>query len=342
MSKLVMPTDGAQDQMLQRQVYVDNLITTTWYDVRKELFGDIFKVTPLLDKLLEMGKVKSRVPDGTHFEIPIQYGKLKDNQKWFGRGDTFGEKEAEFMTRLLYSTRNFGDSIVRMWDDERKNRGKARVLDYVQSVIENHKGSMAETLSEALWASAPGPLEIHGLPQLISTTPTVGVIGGIDRSKNPYLVNQVKNFTGLTIEANLADEMETMMNNCSKWKTPGQKSPDMIITTQAIYERYQKLTRAMGVFEFNTTSRRADMGVGKAAFNGVEMFWDLDCPEGHMYFINTDTMEFPYAPSYWMQMTEWKRKHNGLDSYAQVVTVCNFVFNNFMKNGVMYNISTAA
>jgi len=92
-----MPRDGAQEAMLKKQLYVDNLTTSTWYDVRKQLFGDIFQVTPLLDKMIEKGRVKERVPDGSHFEIPIQYGKLSQNQKWFGRGDTFGEKEAEFI-----------------------------------------------------------------------------------------------------------------------------------------------------------------------------------------------------------------------------------------------------
>lgn len=340
MKLLTMPTDGAQEQMLQRQIYVDNLITTTWYDVRKKLFGDIFKVTPLLDIMEKNGKVKQRVPDGTHFEIPIAYGKLKQNQKWFGRGDTFGEAEAQFMTRLLYPTRNFGDSIVRMWDDERKNRGNARVLNYVEEVIANHKASFAETLSEALWSAAPGAMEINSLPSMISTTPTVGTVGGIDRSKNPYLVNQVKDMSGLTIDANLLDEMETMWNNCSKWKTAGRKSPDMIVTTQTVFERYQKLVRAMGVYSFSDAGRTVDLGAGEVYFKGVPIVWDLDCPAGTMYFLNTDTMEFCYDPSYYMQMTEWKTKHNALDRYAQVITVCNLVFNNFMKNGVIHSIAT--
>jgi len=343
MDMLVMPRDGAQEAMLKKQLYVDNLTTSTWYDVRKQLFGDIFQVTPLLDKMIEKGRVKERVPDGSHFEIPIQYGKLSQNQKWFGRGDTFGEKEAEFMTRLEYGVKNLGDSIVRYWDDERKNRGPAQILNYIETVIENHKSCLAETLSDALWdTSGSNPLAITSLPTLISTTPLVGTVGGIDRSKNPYLRNQVKNFTGLTIDANLIDEMETMWNDCSKWKTKGRKVPDVIITTQAIYERYAKLARALGTYEFNNNSRRVDLGSGECMFKGAEMFWDPSCPEGTMYFLNTDTLEFPYDPQYYMQMTEWKSKHNGIDRYAQIVTVCNLVANNFLKNGVIYNISTAA
>lgn len=345
MDMLTMPCAGETDAMLEKQSFVDNLLTTTWYDIRKEMFGDIFLITPLLNKMIEKGRVKERVPDGTHFEIPIMYGKLSQNQKWFGRGDTFGEKEAEFMTRLEYSVKNLGDSIVRFWDDERKNRGKAQILNYAEQVLANHKASLAQTMSEALWgvdSLAGGDKVITSLPTLISTTPAVGTIGGIDRSKNTYLRNQIKDFSGLTIDANLLDEMETMWNNCSKWQTMGRKVPDVIITTQTIYERYTKLCRAMGTYELNNNSRRVDLGMGEASFKGAEMFWDPNCTEGAMYFINTDTLEFPYDPQYYMQMTEWKSKHNSLDRYAQVVTVCNLCMNNFLKNGVIFNISTAA
>lgn len=342
MKLLEMPRDGATDAMLQKQIDVDNLTTSTWYNVRKMLFGDIFQITPLLDKMIEKGRVKAKEPDGSHFEIPIQYGKLKQNQKWFGRGDTFGEAEAEFMTRLEFGTKNLGDSIVRFWDDERKNKGEAKILDYVESVIDNHKASLAETLGEALWEDTDGTGKaITTLPELFPNDPTTGTIGGIDRSKNTYLRNQYKDFAGLTIDANLLDEMETMWNNCSKWKTKGRKVPDVIITTQTIYERYTKLARALGVYEFNSNSRRVDLGMGEASFKGAEMFWDPDCPSGTMYFLNTDTLEFPYDPDYYMQMTEWKSKHNGLERYAQIVTVCNLCANNFLKNGVIFGITTA-
>ena len=341
MQILTMPRDGSQEAMLSRTRYIDNLLTTTFYDVRKKLFGDIFQITPLYDMLNEKNKIKERVPDGTHFEIPIRYGNLKQNQKWFGRGEVFGEKEAEFMTRLKYETRNLGDSITRFWDDERKNRGKARILNYVEEVIETHTESLADTLGKASWAvDRSDPMAMQGLPELISVTPAVGTVGGIDRSKNPYLRNQVKSFTGLTIDANLLDEMETMINNCSKWKSKGRKTPDIIITTQAIYERYKKLARALGVYEMNTADRRVNLGLGGCMYGSAQMFWDPDCVEGNMYFLNTDTIEFAYDPMFYMQMTEWKNKHNSLDRHAQVITVCQLLFNNFLKNGVIHSIPT--
>jgi hypothetical protein len=339
MSGMIMPYEGSQASMLEKQEYVDNLVTTTWYDVRRQMFSDIWQITPLLDALYSKGKVKERIPDGRYFEIPIGYAKADQNIKWFGRGDTFGEAEKELWTRLQYQRRNLGDSIVRYWDDEQKNRGKAQILSYAKELLENHKMTMESTLGTALWEDG-GPLAVNTLPSLISTTPAVGTAGGIDRSKNIYLRNQAYNFSGDTLATQLVTKMVTMYNNCSKLKGKGRRTPDLIITTQELYEEYEDQIRSdYGTFELNSNKRRADLGLGNLMFKGAEMFWDPECPAGQIYFLNTDTMEFAYDPGAWMEMTQWKHKHNGLDRYAQVVTVCNLLFNNFAKNGVMYNVA---
>jgi hypothetical protein len=340
MKAIPMPKDGAQDAMLNKQIFVDSLTTATWYDVRKKLYADIFQITPLWDMLNTKGRIKQRAPKGSYFEIPIAYKKLKQNQKFFGRGAEFSREEGEFMTRLQYHVKNFGDSITRYWNDEVQNVGEAQILDYVDEVITNHKSSIEETLHESLWEQG-GPLAIHSLPELISTTPTTGTIAGIDRSKNTYVRNVATAFTG-TIAADLIPKMETMYNDLSKLKGSARLTPDIIITTQELYEQYVGIARALGQYQINPAQsgeNKVNLGMGDAMFKSAEMFWDPNCPDGQMYFLNTDTLELPYDPNWWMQMTEWKGEPTSLERFAQVVTRCNLVCNNFNKNGVMYDIA---
>jgi hypothetical protein len=135
--------------------------------------------------------------------------------------------------------------------------------------------------------------------------------------------------------------MRSTYNQCSEIKSKGRKTPDLIITTRAIYEEYEDQALAMGQIQLasNNGAQRADLGLGGLSYKGAEMYWDPDCPEGNMYMLNTDTMEFAYDPDAWMEMTDWKPKHNGLDRYAQTVSSCNLIFNNFMKNAVISNIA---
>jgi hypothetical protein len=324
--------------ILQKQEIVDNLLTSTWYDVRKRLYKEIFQITPFYDMMVEKGRIKERAPDGTHFEIPFAYAHSSQNLQWFGRGAKFGKEEKEFMTRMTYQTRNFGDNIVRYWDDERKNKGKARILNYVDEIIDNHQSTMQNGLATSCWVSG-GNLAINTLPELITTTPTVGSVGGIARSENPYLQNVALDFSTLSFSTSLLLKMENVYNTCSIWKSKGgRRAPDMIVTTQEIYEAYQDLARALGVYEFNTSGRRVDLGMGEAKFKGAEMYWDPDCTDGAMYFLNSSSLEFAYDPDNWFEMTEWKSEADSLDRMAQVVSVGNLVANNFRKNAVIFDI----
>jgi len=340
---LRLPFDGGTSAMLNRQEYVDNIVSTTLYAQRKQMFSDIWTITPLLDMLNTKGRVKQRMPNGRYFEIPIGYAQADQNQKWFGRGDTFSEGEKQLWTHLQYQRRNFGDNIIRYWDDEQKNRGEAQLLNYAHELLENHKMTMQSTLGSAVWVSQ-GQNAINALPDLIVEDPTTGTVGGLARTSNEYVRNQFYDFTGDSIATALIPRMRTMFHDCSKLKGKGRQTPDCILTTQTIYEQYEEEALALGQIQLarNSGTQRADLGMGGLSFKGAEMYWDPECPAGSMYFLNTDTMEFAYDPGAYMDMTEWKSKHNSLDRYAQVVTVCNLLFNNFAKNGVMFNIGDTA
>jgi hypothetical protein len=188
-------------------------------------------------------------------------------------------------------------------------------------------------------------LSINALPTLITTTPTVGTIGGIDRANNTYVRNVVDDMDSVSLAASLVDRMESFYNTLSQLKGGmARQTPDLIITTKTIYEKYVGIARALGQYQINPSQgdgNRVNLGMGEAMFKSAEMFWDPNCPEGQMYFLNTDTLEFPYDPNWWMQMTAWKDEPTTLERFAQVVTRCNLVCNNFNKNGVMFNMTTA-
>lgn len=325
-----------------KTVLIDNLVTTTWYDVRKDIVDAVFKITPFYDKMVEQGRIRDRVPDGTHFEIPIRYGKMDQNRKWFGRGDTFGMSEKEVLTRLYYYTRNVGTNMVRYWDDERKNRGKAQLINWADELVTNTKMSLIDGFENDLMAETiTDPLQMNSLPTIISSTPTSGSLGGVSRSGNEYLQNYTKNFQGLSTATNLLDEMTTIFNKCSQWKGGTKRSPDLILTTREIYQDYERICRALQTI-FTSDTIRASLGFGNLLFKNVEMFWAPNCPAGCMYFINTETLELCYDPSAWFEMTEWTKVPNSLDRMAQIVCVCNLVCDNVRKNGLIYNISTVS
>jgi hypothetical protein len=206
-------------------------------------------------------------------------------------------------------------------------------------MVSNAKGSMLEAFEDDSLVQNADPLAMSALPTLISQTPTTGTLGGLDRSVNPYLQNQYKDFSALTVAANLLDEMTAMYNNCSIYKGNESRTPDIILCDQTTYQYYEKLCRALHMIVANVTSR-AGLGFGNLMFKDVELFWAPNVPAGTMYFLNSKTIELPYDPDAWFEMTPWKEIPDSLDRMAQIVCVCNLICHTPRKNGVIFNINT--
>ena len=321
---------------------IDNLATTTWYDIRPGVTDQVFQITPFYDKMVETGRIKSRAPDGTRFEIPIRYAKQDDNIQWFTKGATFGEAEKDALTRLVFEIMNFGTAVPRFWTIEQKNKGKAKLIGYVEEMLENAKMSLQDALADALLIQDASPMAIDALPTIISTAPTTGTYGGLTRSEYAGLQNQTINFTGLTTSASLIDRMTTMFNLCSLYRGGRKRAPDMILTSRKVYQDYEAICRSLQMIITNKTER-ASLGFGDLMFKNVEMFWDptldlLASDDNRMYFLNTGHLELAYDPDVWFDMTEWKSPHNKLDRVAQIVSRCQFFSDFPAKQGVIYNI----
>jgi len=322
-----------------KTVLIDSLITSTWYTIRKDIIDQVFQITPFYDKMMSGGRIKQRAPDGTHWEIPVRYAKQDQNRKWFGRGDTFGRTEKESETRLMYYIKYVGTSIPRFWVDDQKNRSKAKLYDYAIEKVENAKSSLIDGFENDMLVQNSDPLAMDALPTLISSTPTVGSVGGLARSTNDYLQNNIKSFANLTTGVSLLDEMTRMYNLCTLWKSGTKRAPDLILTTREVYQDYERICRAMQVIQTSKTER-ASLGFGDLMFKNTEMFWAPQCPAGTMYMLNTETLELDYDPSIWFSMTDWKAEANNLDRTCQIVCACNMICTNFRKNGVIFNITT--
>lgn len=328
----------ATQQQVSRAI--DDIFSSTLYKVQKDVIDQVFQIHPFFDLLQKNGGVKSRVPDGTHWEIPIQYAELNQNTAWFGRGTQSGSAEKQSLTNLVYECKNLMSAVVRYWVDDRKNAGEARIYNYVEQKINNTKASMANTLENCSLVQSADPLAMNALPTLISTTPTTGTVGNMPRASNSWMTNQTTNFTGLTIAADLLNSMTTMLNNCSKYLAGTKRSPDVILTTQTVHEGYEQVARNLGQIVLSDNNR-ADLGFGNLKFKGVEIFWAPLCETGKMYFLNTEHLNFVYDPMVFFSPTEWKYlQGNSLDKIMQLLTVCNLVVDNFQKHGVIYNIAS--
>ena len=161
-------------------------------------------------------------------------------------------------------------------------------------------------------------LEIPGLDNVISLTPTTGTVGGIDAAVKTYWQNYVKLNIAL---ASLIDEMEIAWRACVRY---GGQAPNFLLAGDVFVDVYRKAANAqisrqiiVGGTRGNKDSTSVDASTGDGAktglfFKGIEIIWDpifntmdtLDSPgdewESRCYFINTRYLKLRPIAGHWM------------------------------------------
>lgn len=187
-----------------------------------------------------------------------------------------------------------------------------KLTDIMQEQMESFKLGFTEKLSLELHRDGTASTDaVVGLDGLISTTPTTGIVGGINRATtgNEYW----RNYADLTLNTgaasgsnNISDCMEKAWRACIR----NGGSPDFILAGSDFIDAYKKYGLSGGITN-NAESgaiKRVDAGIGSGTstglyFKGVEIIWDpqfsdLDALESattkwekRCYFLNMRYLE---------------------------------------------------
>ena len=313
---------------------LDNLYTTTWQNMKESLTDQIFDATPFWFWLKEHGGLES-VSGGRFITEPLRYAK-SDKVKFIGKGGTVSLGDFEFATIANYEWRYLVDSIVRFMVDEQKNRGRNRIINLMQSKLDNSKDSLIDQIETTLFAAQSG-LAFNGLQDLVADDPTTGAVGGITGdSDNTWWRNQFKDMVGSSFAVNGQTEMRTMLNNAGN--NIRNDFPNIIVTGQTPYERYEDSVQEQKRI---VNKKLGDAGFANIEFKGIPMVWSPSAANTRMYFLNTRFLKFVFDPMLNFDMTEWKPIPDQVnDRAAQVVLAGNLITSRRRVHGVIFNQDT--
>lgn len=314
---------------------LDNLYTTTWQLRKNKAHDNIFTATPFWFWLKEKGKFKTE-EGGRFIEEPFEYAK-NDNVVWLGKGGAVSLNDYEFLTTSKWDWRYLVGSMVRFGVDDQQNRGKAAIIKLMNSKMNNTENSMIDTLETALFTAQSG-LSIEGLPDLVQDAPaTSNDAGGVDPSVYTWFQNKSSNMSGLSMAVYLVAKMTNLLNLCMNNRAMDR--PDIIITTQAIYEAYDAEVLEQKQIVNKTLG---DAGFTNIEFKGMPMVWSPACGSGRLYTLNTNYIYLTYDPMLNFDMTNWKEIPDQVnDRAAQIVLACALMVTRRMCQGVIYNATTA-
>lgn len=269
-------------------VNVGLLLSTTLKKYRKTLVDQIHKSNAVFYKLKSEGAIKE-LDGGERIVVPIMYGKNTTAASYSGY-DTLDTTPQEGIDSAEYNWKQYSVSITIDGKTERQNMGSSKIIDVLEAKTKQAKMSLVEELSTGVFSdgTSNSGKQLTGLEAMVSAS---GTYGGINSSLYSWWragVNSDSEALGLP-------KMRTGFNTAS---LGGKDSPDLIVTTQTLYESYEGLmvstsaSNVAGSMQFRSegTKKLADGGFQVLEFKGTSIVWDELAPSGTMYFLNTRHM----------------------------------------------------
>ena len=296
---------------------IDNLFTSTWAYRKAEAVEQAFLKTPFIFWLREKGRIEN-IAGYTRIEIPLDYG-TNETIRWISKGTPVPIQDNELITMAFEDWKYVAVSIMRWFEEDQKNRGKAKALGLVERRFNAAERAIWEELERVMLGDGSGPNEPNGLQNLISATPTVGTVHGLNRATYDWWRNQQKTSTGAA-SLYLVSDMRTCLNDVTKYSRAEIKDI-VLVTTQAVFELYEDVCLDMKILQ---NTMLAEAGFDTIVYRGRPIIWCPSAPSGNMYFINTQYLKLYTDEAYFMEMTDWKQiPDQPFDKVAQILCTMN-------------------
>jgi hypothetical protein len=258
------------------------LIAATRNYLSTQLVDAIFEAMKYIGVCKKYGGLKG-LDGGYSIVQPIEYATnptVRSARAW----DELTIRETDEMTMAEYTWKMLDGAIAVSQLDIARATGKEKKIELMKTKIRNLERSCRQMLNQQCFTGSTSvATNVLGLTQLVAAT---GTVGGIDSTSLTWW----QSFVDSSAEALSVADMETAYLTASNNEAP----PQVIVTTQTLFEKYMDLTRAKQSVNMPQAERVAELGFDAAQFKGRPVIWDTDCPTGYMFFLNFDFLKLGY------------------------------------------------
>jgi len=236
------------------------------------LMDEFYYSTPLMAQLMNKNKVI--YDSGQKIDIPVLYGDLPNG--WYEGLDTFDISMVETTTLAKFDWKQLYVDVTLDGTTELKIEGDEKILSIIETKMENASKTFSRAFSQALYADQ-GAKAILPLTDAIATT---GTYGEIDKATYSWWQGNV-NTTGGAFDM---DMLQGIYGDCCD----GAVQPDLIVTTQDIYDKIWLRCQPQQRGNLDNTPGLANIGFSGIKFNAATIVVDSYCNAGYIYVLNTN------------------------------------------------------
>ena len=200
---------------------LEETIVATLFDQSDQIADVVMHHNPVLAALQEQGLIR-RFSGGYELRKPVMYNDAAVGGFYSGFS-SFNLDAIDDFTAFRFAIKQCYEPVAISGFDRRSNRDEAQLLDLVAQKIEAAITRLKNTVSTSLRGDGTGSsgLEFDGLKKAVSTSPTSGTYGTIDRSTNAFAQNIAVN---VTLSASNVQEQIT---DAISRVTRGDEMPDL-------------------------------------------------------------------------------------------------------------------
>ena len=316
-----------------------NIVSTTLNAWSKEVYDNVTNNNALLyyfkkfGKLglvgegnVKMGSIETR-SGGKQIEEDISI-KENSNVGFVAYNETVGTNAVDVLQQAIFDWKFcYGNAVLYGAEIDMAADSKFRKHKLVENVILNAEETMVNKIGEALFNTSDAD-SIDGLPKLITDNGATTTVGGISTSTYPLWKNKYVNVSANPTASTLLAKMAELYRDCTR----GKSSPDIIVTTPALYSLFESALTPQQRF---SSSKLADAGFEALRFHGADVIFDENCPANRMYFLNTKAMAFNFHRDQMFKVGKMEKLF-GQEKYAWPVTaMCNFSVRSRRDLGVL-------
>jgi hypothetical protein len=299
----------------------DALLSTTLANYRDQLTDNVFTARPLTYFLQDKGRIRM-LNGGTKIVEPLIYGQNSTVASYAGY-DSLSLSPQAGITAAEYDWKQYAASISISGIEEAKNNGEQEIINLLEAKIMQAEESLREGFNQMFFADGTGNSgkDWNGLGNIVEAS---GTVGGINRGTtgNEYWRSYEENTGGALTLA----QMSTAYNTVSV----GNDHPDMILTTQTLFEKYEALLVPQLRY---TDTKTADAGFQNLLYKAAPVAYDVHCPSGVMFFLNSKYLTLVGHSGKWFAQTAFVSPEDVDARYALIMCYGNLTCRNAKKQG---------
>lgn len=245
---------------------LEEAIVATLFDQSDQIADEVLHHNPLLKSLDDQGLIR-KFSGGYELRKPIMYNDAAVGGFYAGFS-SFNLDAIDDATAFRFAIKQAYEPVAISGRDRRANRDQAMLLDLAEMKMKAAISRLKNTVSTSLRGDGTGSggLEFDGIKKAVSTSPSSGTYGQIDRVSNTWARNLAVNVT--LSAANVQEQVSDAISQITR----GDETPDLALCDRTAWKFLHSSLTAIQRIQLPT--KKATAGFRALSYDGCDFVFD--------------------------------------------------------------------